>query len=113
MFYLMLFIACQTIRVWVASTKECKGELRGHEHVVECLSWAPDNAVPHVAESAGMQVDYTLLPLSSLPFSLSLLPFITVYITRSRRVTPYPAHSSYPDRETRLSDCGMLRRACA
>ncbi len=46
----------QTVRVWVASTKECKAELRGHEHVVECVAWAPDVALPHVAEAAGMEV---------------------------------------------------------
>ena len=38
------------------STKECKAELRGHEHVVECVAWAPDVAVPHIADAAGMQV---------------------------------------------------------
>lgn len=46
----------QRILVWVASTKECKVELRGHEHVVECISWAPDVALPHVAEACGMEV---------------------------------------------------------
>lgn len=30
----------QTVRVWVVATKECKAELREHEHVVECISWA-------------------------------------------------------------------------
>ncbi len=46
----------QRILVWVASTKECKVELRGHEHVVECISWAPDVALSHVAEACGMEV---------------------------------------------------------
>lgn len=45
----------------MASTKECKAELIGHEHVVECVSWAPDVAVPHIAESAGMQVRISIL----------------------------------------------------
>lgn len=27
----------QTVRVWVVATKECKAELREHEHVVECI----------------------------------------------------------------------------
>lgn len=42
--------------MWVASTKECKAELRGHEHVVECVSWAPDVALPHVADACGIEV---------------------------------------------------------
>lgn len=42
--------------MWVASTKECKAELRGHEHVVECISWAPDVALSHIAEACGMEV---------------------------------------------------------
>ena len=46
----------QRILVWVASTKECKAELRGHEHVVECISWAPDVALLHIAEACGMEV---------------------------------------------------------
>ena len=44
--------------MWVASTKECKAELRGHEHVVECISWAPDVALSHVAEACGIEVQY-------------------------------------------------------
>ena len=40
----------------MASTKECKSELRGHEHVVECVAWAPDTALPHVAEAVGLEV---------------------------------------------------------
>ena len=38
----------QMVRVWVASTKECKAELHGHSHVVECVSWAPESALPYV-----------------------------------------------------------------
>ena len=50
----------QTIRIWVASTKECKAELRGHDHVVECINWAPDVALPHVAEACGIEVSMWL-----------------------------------------------------
>ena len=46
----------QSIFVWVASTKECKAELRGHEHVVECITWAPDVALQHIAEASGIEV---------------------------------------------------------
>ena len=42
--------------MWVASTTECKSELRGHEHVVECITWAPDVALSHVAEACGIEV---------------------------------------------------------
>ena len=31
-------------------------ELRGHEHVVECVNWAPDVALPHVADACGIEV---------------------------------------------------------
>ncbi|KAL8604627.1 hypothetical protein ACOMHN_013407 [Nucella lapillus] len=44
----------QTLRVWVVSNKECKMELREHEHVVECLAWAPENTAPAIAEAANM-----------------------------------------------------------
>ena len=43
----------QTVRVWVVATKECKAELREHEHVVECLAWAPESAHPAIQEAAG------------------------------------------------------------
>ena len=44
--------------MWAASTKECKAELRGHEHVVECISWAPDVALSHIAEACGIEVHH-------------------------------------------------------
>ena len=46
----------QTVRVWVTATKECKAELREHEHVVECIAWAPDTAAPAILEAAGGEV---------------------------------------------------------
>ena len=54
-------ILFQTLRVWVASTKECKAELRGHEHVVECVNWAPDVALPHVADACGIEVSTIII----------------------------------------------------
>uniref|UniRef100_A0AAR2M598 Lissencephaly-1 homolog n=1 Tax=Pygocentrus nattereri TaxID=42514 RepID=A0AAR2M598_PYGNA len=45
----------QTVRVWVAATKECKAELREHEHVVECISWAPESAHPTILEATGSE----------------------------------------------------------
>ena len=55
----------QTIRVWVVATKECKCDLRDHEHVVEDIAWAPDAANPHVGEAAGIEVIRTSYYASS------------------------------------------------
>lgn len=43
----------QTVRVWVVGTKECKLELREHDHVVECIAWAPESAHPHLLGGNG------------------------------------------------------------
>ena len=51
-----LQISLQTIRIWVVATKECKCDLRDHEHVVEDVSWAPEAANPYVIEAAGIEV---------------------------------------------------------
>lgn len=29
-----------SVRIWVVATRECKMELREHDHVVECIAWA-------------------------------------------------------------------------
>ena len=42
--------------MWVVATKECKCDLRDHEHVVEDVSWAPEAANPYVIEAAGIEV---------------------------------------------------------
>jgi len=58
----------QSVFVWQLSTSllsannniECKHfELRGHEHVVECLAWAPDSASQHILEAAGLSSNST------------------------------------------------------
>lgn len=46
----------QTVRVWVVATKECKAELREHEHVVECISWAPESSYSSISEATGSEV---------------------------------------------------------
>lgn len=43
----------QTVRVWVTATRECKVELREHDHVVECIAWAPQSARQAINEAAG------------------------------------------------------------
>ncbi|KAF0030477.1 hypothetical protein F2P81_017208 [Scophthalmus maximus] len=45
----------QTVRVWVVASKECKAELREHEHVVECISWAPESAHPTIQDATGSE----------------------------------------------------------
>lgn len=46
----------QTVRVWVVASKECKAELREHEHVVECIAWAPENAHSTILEATSSEV---------------------------------------------------------
>lgn len=55
-----LFFFSQTVRVWVVGTKECKLELREHDHVVECIAWAPESAGPAINEAAGVDVNTKL-----------------------------------------------------
>lgn len=43
----------QTVRVWLSNTRECKIELRDHDHVVECICWAPESASSAINEAAG------------------------------------------------------------
>ena len=38
---------------------ECRHyELRGHEHVVECIAWAPDSSAAAIAEAAGLNIQH-------------------------------------------------------
>lgn len=46
----------QTVRVWVVASKECKAELREHEHVVECITWAPESSYPTILDATGSEV---------------------------------------------------------
>ena len=46
----------QTIRVWVVATRECKAELHEHDHVVECIAWAPQHSHPAILEAIGNEV---------------------------------------------------------
>jgi platelet-activating factor acetylhydrolase IB subunit alpha len=43
----------QTVRVWLVQTGECKLEMRDHDHVVECITWAPESANAAINEAAG------------------------------------------------------------
>ena len=42
----------QTVRVWVAGGKDVKMEMRDHDHVVECVAWAPEVATQAINEAA-------------------------------------------------------------
>lgn len=60
----------QTVRVWVVANKECKAELREHEHVVECISWAPESAHPTISEATGSEVHCVELPKAAQLYQL-------------------------------------------
>lgn len=118
----------QTVRVWVTATKECKAELREHEHVVECISWAPENAYPTILEATGSEVCVCVCVMC--PCVLCVLTvrleaywcwWIDVkmyryiffcFIYRTRKVVS-PVHSCYLDLETKPLRCGMSVLACA
>lgn len=57
----------QSIFVWhiassALSTSDCRYiELRGHEHVVECIAWAPDNSTQSILEASGITPQPTSL----------------------------------------------------
>ena len=53
---IIVVLLFQTVRVWAVATKECKAELREHEHVVECIAWAPESAAPYINEASGNDV---------------------------------------------------------
>ena len=57
----------QTVRVWAVASKECKAELREHEHVVECICWAPDSANQTILESTGSEVSTASARMRSGP----------------------------------------------
>lgn len=43
-----------SIRIWLINSKDCKAELREHEHTVECIAWAPETANAAINEAAGV-----------------------------------------------------------
>lgn len=45
------------MRIWAVATAESKAELREHEHVVECVAWAPEAACAVISEAAGQEVN--------------------------------------------------------
>lgn len=63
----------QTVRVWVVASKECKAELREHEHVVECISWAPESAYPTILDATGSEVKDGTRPEFDFPHMTTLI----------------------------------------
>lgn len=47
--------ADQTIRAWSAESGDAKMTWTGHEHVIECCSFAPAAAYPYLADLAGLK----------------------------------------------------------
>lgn len=100
-------LTLQTVRIWVTATKECKMELREHEHVVECIAWAPESAQPTINDA--ISVDVSLAKVygknSILLQSLNLGIDINCFFCRTRKRRDL-AHSWYLDHETKQSRCG-------
>ncbi len=56
-----MFVFKQTVRIWSLPSGECKGELRGHDNVIECIAWAPESAGVNISETVsngGTEVIY-------------------------------------------------------
>lgn len=65
----------QSIRVWHVATRECKLELHEHEHVVECIAWAPAAAHEAITSQSGTsQNGGAGTPSSDAPAPFSLEP---------------------------------------
>lgn len=63
--------------MWVVGTKECKLELREHDHVVECIAWAPESAAPAINEAAGVDVSNNKKILRIYYVMVKLLCYLT------------------------------------
>lgn len=50
----------------MVSSKEVKADLREHDHVVECVNWAPNSAYSNIATAAGLQVSRSLSDIASI-----------------------------------------------
>ena len=49
----------QTVRLWDAESGESRTEFHGHEHVVECVAFAPTSAYDAIRSLSGIQVAKT------------------------------------------------------
>ena len=51
----------QQIRVWNVQTNQCDMELRDHDHVIECVAWAPKTAYENICAAAGIEVCHVIM----------------------------------------------------
>ena len=65
--YCQILYSSLQVRVWVMQTGECKAELREHDHVVECVAWAPESAVPNICAAAEIEVSIKEKIIQSTP----------------------------------------------
>lgn len=81
----MHFVFCvpQTVRVWVVATKECKAELREHDHVVECIAWAGEASYPYINEAAGK--DVSACPAHSIQPNLPQAQSFCIFILQVKK----------------------------
>ena len=96
--------------IWVVGTKECKTELRDHDHVVECVEWAPENALHAVAASGESEVKEGRRRRRRRGFRrvrMNERHAFLVFVCRDGKANN-PVPFSCPAREIRRLGCGMF-----
>ncbi|KAJ1507920.1 hypothetical protein HMI55_000587 [Coelomomyces lativittatus] len=52
----------KTAGLWsISSTIECKQEFLGHDHVIECIAFAPSTSTPFIQELSAKELVFSLL----------------------------------------------------
>ena len=42
--------------MWSVNSGECTAELREHDHVIECVAWAPETSHQNICAAGGIEV---------------------------------------------------------